>query len=857
MLSCSASTKARSATTMAACRVSSVDQRFAQSTSTSSLTGSDDRQRHVSPFHVGLPSHSDHSVMSSSGHRVTDDQPLDLTGGGAGRKRRGAGSPLSPKADVDSPLDLSVKRPRTDDAATRLSTLSTLRVDQTVAAGARGGLAMCGGGVVGHSPLRSVHVARSPVPLAQLHAAGQQLPSETSRLGVGVGVGAVPVIRRVSSTSSHGPGNVRGLRTCGTQSQPRPPRTINDGSRLSNARSDIAVVVNGHRTEVLVGAGTKDTLIGSRGNVVRPAFTRTDYSAERQGLDGTFSGRQSYIDNAYDRGGATMLGGRSPIEPIVAGSPTPISSVCSAYVTPPPPVRPSAVHRSSLTARRLDPRPKLLPTLAPYPESGSSLMTSHRVTLVDRLDPTETLSSSTFMAPNVVAPSSLNDPNSRPLYFSDRQSSGLMNATDNSADQLRRGFASPVWNSLTADVADCERRTSMNSVERSSAFGAISTAEKCVSEADVVDDGISSGDGASTIVAERNIAVTQMVDFVERQRAPLTGSYCTSGGSLLGHTASATRRVPVANVHPIMKDATKNASVTMPLSSTGPGRHVPPTADDDTCSQLSMTTTTTTTMPGRPLDAAAASKDVAALLAAGLSRGGRVSSHHMEYVKFLSQSVDDTASVASSSVGSVTLGQSRPVRGQQPVDRRRGSTRGGLACLSAKARRQLLPYFHHDDANDDQRQPTQTVADKAPVISATNSKSVTTESKNVVSAEYSSTSSSLTSSVSVGRKTTPIVYFDDDESTEAPSTTRTLTPRPQSSATSKQWRQSATRKQPGKLRKMARAVLKRDELQQSPAGKPAGTSKRRKRLTDQTTGDGDLMQLGDAQPSTSTQVSLE
>jgi len=49
--------------------------------------------------------------------------------------------------------------------------------------GRRGGLAMCGGGVVRQSAaVRSVHVARSPVPLSKLHS----LPApDVPRLGLG------------------------------------------------------------------------------------------------------------------------------------------------------------------------------------------------------------------------------------------------------------------------------------------------------------------------------------------------------------------------------------------------------------------------------------------------------------------------------------------------------------------------------------------------------------------------------------------------------------------------------------------------------------------------------------------------
>ena len=886
MLPCTASSEAASATRMAACRVSNVDQRFARSTSStlspqlnaaSSSAGEDRQQHHVSPFHIGPPTDfsprptlgANHSFLSASVHRVPDDQPLDLTGG-AGRKRRGDGSPNPTAVDVDSPLDLSVKRSRKDDAAAPLSGFSVLGVDHTVAGGIRGGLAMCGGGVVGHSPLRSVHVARSPVPLAQLHAAGQQVPSEDApRLGVGAG--AVPVIRRISSTPS------RGSRICGEH--PRPSlgisRMINDGSRLPGARHarDITVVVNGHRPEVLVGTGTKGLSTGSRGSVVRPAFTRIDYAGDRRGIDANLPGRLAYPGKAYDRGGITVLSGRSPNEPLVAASPTSVSSlsVCSAYITPPPPpVRPNVMHRSSLTSAAR--RSKVFPTLAPFPESSGSLIASHRVTLVDRLDPTETRPSSTFLPSNIVASASTSDLDGGGLYFGDSQSSTV---TENSGEQLRGGL---IWNTLTTDVADSGHATSTKSGERTSAFavGGLSTTDKCSSDAEVIDR-ISSGDCGSAIVTERNFAVTQMVDFVERQqRAPLSGTSSTSGGSLLGHMSGATRRVPVANVHPIMKNPTKTATVAAPPSSTsaelpGPGRLLPP-SDDETCSQLSAGTTTTMSS-GRQSEVPAPAKDVTARLYAGLSRGGRVSSHHMEYVKFLTQNADDTASVASPSVSNGTPGQPRAVRGQQTVERRRGSTRGGPACHSAKVRRQLLPSFHHDQANNDQRQPAQSVPDNAATIATYSSKLATTESKNAViavsssSVEHSSSPPSGTTSVSVGRKTTPIVYFDDDETTETPSTTTLIAG---SHPTVKHWRQStqgpsAARKQSAKLRKTARAASNTEatpSLPEAAGDKPSGTLKRRKLLTDVKTehvddgaaGDDDLTDFEDVQPSTSAQV---
>lgn len=836
--------------------MSTVDQRFSRSASstlpqqlnTTTLSTSDDGQQHDSPFHLGPSADflsrptfgASHGFQSV--HRPPDDQPLDLTGGGPGRKRRGDGSPNSKSADVDSPLDLSMKRPRTDASTARLSELT----DQAVSGGVRGGLAMCGGGVVGHSPLRSVHVARSPVPLAQLHAAaGQQVPAEdVPRLGACAG--AVPVIRRASSTHS------RGLRT--NVEHTRPPgglsRIISDGnSRLSNTRHarDITVVVNGHRPDVLVGAGTKEPTTGGRSNVVRSALTLTDFTAERRGIDAAFTGRYSYVGKPYDRGGITVLGGGSHVEPFVAASP---ASVCSAYITPPPSVRPNSIHRGSLTSavRHLDARSKVFPTLAPFPESSGSLMTPHPVTLVDRLDPSELRQATTFLPPNIVVSSPASDLDSRALYFSDRQ----LNAAESSGEQLRGGLTAPVWNSMTTDFDDSELKTSTKSDERSSAFGA----DKCAGETVIVDDRTLSGSGASTIVAERNFAVTQMVDFVERQRTPLGGVCSASVGS---HLSGSTRRVPVANVHPIMKDVAKTATITSAPSSelVGPGRCVPPT-DDDTCSHL-------TTSSGRSLEAPPTTvKDVTALLAAGLSRGGRVSSHHMEYVKFLSKSVDDAASVASQSPFTSSLGHPRAVRGQQTMDRRRGSPRGSLTCLSAKARRQLLPYFHHSQTNIEQRQAAQTVVGKAAAVADSDVKPATTELKGVVSAaaEHPSCASAGTSSASAGRKTTPIVYFDDDEVSEAPLTT--LMPAAQS--ISEHWRHgpATTRKQPTFLRKTTRAGLNSYGTQR----KQSGTVKRRKlqRATGAmnenvhdktaTTVDDDLTDLDDVQPSSSTQVSF-
>ena len=898
MLPWTASSEVRSPRTlMASCRVSSVDQRFSRSTSStlppqlsvtmSASTGDARQQHHVSPFHVG-PAATDFSVRPTLGanhslsvQHMSDDQPLDLTGGGTARKR--AASP-----DEDSPLDLSVKRSRTDDG-TPLSDFSMAGVGRAVPAGVRAGLAMCGGGVVGQSPIRSVHVARSPIPLSKLHATGHQLPTgDVPRLGVGVG--AVPVIRRVSSTSLRGSGSgVRGSRTGG--GQPRPStgssRMMNDEDRLSSTRHarDVTVVVNGHRPDVVLGA--KDTLTGNHGNIVRPAFPRVDYAGDRHAMGAAIlPGRQSYLGKAYDRSCVTLLGGRSHVEPLIAASPTSVSSlsISAAYITPPQPIRPNAIHSSSV-ARRLDPRSTVLPTLASFPESSSSLMSaSHRVTLVDRLDPTETRQSATFLPSDLVASSSLKDLDSGGLYFGDNQSSTLLITPENSGE--RTGFPAPIWSSLAADVTDSERSTSTKSCERSSAFGGISPAGNCVSEVSggMVDD---RGEGPSVIVAERNFAaITQMVDIVDRQRAPFS-SPCSStgGGSLLGHLTSATRRVPVANVHPIMKNSTQTAAAaTAPPSSTSSSipdelpiqcHRVLTVSDDDACSQL--TTATTSISSGRPLDPPAPLKDVTSLLTTGFSRGGRVSSHHMEYVKFLRQNVDDTSSVASfSAVGGSTI-HPRSVRNQPTVDKRRGSTRGGATGLSAKARRQLLPYFHHDPIKDDQGHQTQITPSKVLTDSAaSDNKPSTIDLKNSSvntssSSEEHSCASSGASSASTGRKTTPIVYFDDDEfaDTDTPAITSG------SPATTKQLQQSsqgapAARKPPGKPGKIVRGDLTGDGTlppsSDTASGKPSGgTVKRRKRVTAETKTDrsnvetahydDDLTDFEDVQPSTSAQVS--
>ena len=247
-----------------------------------------------------------------------------------------------------------------------------------------------------------------------------------------------------------------------------------------------------------------------------------------------------------------------------------------------------------------------------------------------------------------------------------------------------------------------------------------------------------------------------------------------------------------------------------------------------------------------------------------------MSSHHMEYVKFLSQTVDDTASMTSSSVSSGVLGHPRAVRGQA-VDRRRGSIRGG-ACLSAKAqnksRRLPPPYFHGSQPKDDQQQTTQAV--QAEVITASNIIPVTTESKSAVdsvssSAEHTSCSTSTTLSASAGRKTTPIVYFDDDESVDTPATTTPTSASQPGTKRQPTQGSSSVRKQPNKPRKAVRAGPTTDHGESSlePAGhNKQGGTKRRKRITDVKNdqyvnveaGDDDLTDFEDAQPSASSQV---
>ena len=626
---------------------------------------------------------------------------------------------------------------------------------------------------------------------------------------------------------------------------------------------DVSVVVNGHRPEVLVGGKDKLTAAAAgQSSVVHPAFTRTNYASERRGVGaGIIPGRQNYqLGKTYERSGVTVLGGRSHhIEPLIAASPTSVSplSVSAAYVTPPPaPLRPNAVHASAL-ARRLDAaaRSKVFSTLTSFPEHSSALMpASHRVTLVDRLDATETHpSTSTFVPANVVASK---DVDSGVLYFADHQPSTLL---DSGAEQLRAGFAAPVWNSLTAGdiVADSEHATSSD--RSPTAFsGGLSPAVNRLSEVSggAGDDRRSSGDGSSTIVAERNFAVAQLMKRPQRP-APLGAACSTSGSSLLGHLTNTTRCVPVANVHPIMKDATQPAAaVTSTPSAELPAslHRLPPATDDETCSQLSIATLSVSS--GRPVDPRPSTKDVTALMAAGLTRGGRVSSHQTEYVKFLSKKSDDTAStVASLSVVGGTFGSVRG--GQQTVDKRRGggSNRGGAACLSAKARRQL--HFHHEDHS------VQTVPDQT--AAACDSEASTTNSRQAVSASCSleDHSSCVTSSASTGRKTTPIVYFDDDESaTEAPplgaSAVGTL------SGSQRHGPSTPARKQSGKPRKIARADFSTEP------GAGGKAVKRRKQLTvtrheksnvdsaaaAAAAADDDLTDFEDALPSTSAQVSF-
>ena len=604
------------------------------------MTGTGQEHHHVSPFYVAAPpsvTQTNHAFLSTSGH--SDDQPLDLTGGSA-RKRRGNGSP-SPEAaaaaaaDPDSPLDLTVKRPRTDDGP-------TVRFPESERV--RGGLAMSGGGVVPPAPIRSIHVARSPVPLSQLHTAAGQ------RLSYGADIpslGAVPVIRRVSGTTSQPP------QKHVVANAPRLPATSTRHAR------DIPILVNGHKPEVArpdVHLGTKSASSVSRADVVQPAFVHSDYAAAESRRCSS-PGRQSYHAKGFDRGAVPVVVGRSAVESSVSPTPVP-ASACSAYITPTPPLRPGTV------ARRLAPRSKAFQT-----ETSSG--PSHRVTLVDRLGPAEAyrplLPTSPFVPP---APSEV--ASRRGLYFADRP------PENSGTSLLRPSFSTPLWHSLAAtDDAD-----SAKNADRLPAFGGPCVAENSSSD---VDGRSSSGDGASS---ERNFAVTSSaVDFVERQRAPLNSASSLGGG----HPP---RRVPVANVHPIMKETAMVA----------PGGVGPPAfTDDDSCSELPIP-------PRRPSDATpTAAKDVTALLAAGLSRGGRVSSHHMEYVKFLSQSVDDSAS----STPSAPAGGCGPRRGtlrtnQPVVDRRRATPRGGLAYLSAKARRQL--YFRRDD--DPHQHPAAAVPDR-------------------------------------------------------------------------------------------------------------------------------------------------
>jgi len=374
------------------------------------------------------------------------------------------------------------------------------------------------------------------------------------------------------------------------------------------------------------------------------------------------------------------------------------------------------------------------------------------------------------------------------------------------------------------------------------------------------------------------------VDYVERQRAPISGSACSTaaGASLLGHLVAAggvTRRVPVANVQPIMKDATRMTSGSTSTSSSDLSgcRLSPPLVDDSSaCSQMSSSGRSSLEGPG-------AAKDVTALLAAGLSRGGRVSSHHMEYVRFLSRSVDDAASLASTYVPGAALGghHARPTGDRRRGSSTRGGGGGGLANLSAKARRQLLPYFQ---PGDDDRQPPAAAASNKPssvIAAASGGKTATTDARNTATAVVVAAGSSTvehgsgtcpSSGTSGGRKTTPVVYFDDDdESTETSSSSGVALTSGTEHPTAKHWRHgpSTVKRSSGKPRKTVRTVLcSVDGELASSDGTHGVVSKRRKRVAgvktsrvndgkaDNNDDDDDLTDFEDALPSTSAQVSL-
>jgi len=110
---------------MAACRVStgSITSTPATPAASASAALPPDRPHHVSLFHCIAPPPATCAELAAASGSTRDDQPLDLTGAAARKRRRAdaVSSSLAPDTggrprDTDSPLDLSVKRPRTDDA---------------------------------------------------------------------------------------------------------------------------------------------------------------------------------------------------------------------------------------------------------------------------------------------------------------------------------------------------------------------------------------------------------------------------------------------------------------------------------------------------------------------------------------------------------------------------------------------------------------------------------------------------------------------------------------------------------------------------------------------------------------------
>jgi len=234
----------------------------------------------------------------------------------------------------------------------------------------------------------------------------------------------------------------------------------------------------------------------------------------------------------------------------------------------------------------------------------------------------------------------------------------------------------------------------------------------------------------------------------------------------------------------------------------------------------------------------------------------------MEYVKFLRQSVDDAASLSTASAA--VLGPARSTG----AERRRagagcsgGRGAGALACLSAKARRQLLPYFHRDG------QPAASVPDAPTAVAASGVRAATSDSKLATGAAASASSEPATAgpscgswSASAARKTTPIVYFDDDESAETASSS-TLTGSESSAV--QHWRYGPSTRRPKPRRTPRNAERSLDAAD----GTRGVVSKRRRRVTaaakagrvndEAAAGDDDddeLTDFEDAQPSTSAQV---